>query len=68
MKTANQKANKGRRNFLFALGAAGAGAATVAVIKQAPPLATPATSAEPQQGRGYQVTDHVRTYYKTARV
>ena len=63
-----QKANKGRRNFLFALGATGVGAAAVAVTRQAADVLQPAASAEPQQGRGYQVTDHVRTYYKTARV
>lgn len=66
MKT--QKANKGRRNFLFALGAASAGAAAVAVIKQTPQAATPVASAEPAAGRGYQNTEHVRTYYRTARV
>lgn len=63
-----QKTNKGRRNFLFALGATGVGAAAVAVTRQAAESAQPAASAEPQQGRGYQLTDHVRMYYKTTRV
>ena len=63
-----QKANKGRRNFLFALGAAGVGAAAVAVTRQAAEAPQVVAGAEPQQGRGYQVTDHVRTYYRTARV
>lgn len=64
-----QKTNKGRRSFLFALGAASAGAAGVAVIKQAPETAAQVVAAaEPREGRGYQDTEHVRTYYKTARV
>jgi hypothetical protein len=49
-------------------GTAGAVAAVAAlpVTKQAP--ATAEKQAAPEQGGGYQVTEHVLTYYKTARV
>lgn len=63
-----QKTSKGRRNFLFALGATGVGAAAVAVTRQVPEVQQPVAGAEPQEGRGYQVTDHVNAYYKSARI
>jgi hypothetical protein len=63
-----KNANKGRRNFLFALGATGAGVAAVAVTKQAVEAPAPAVDSKPQEGRGYQLTEHVKTYYRTARV
>lgn len=51
-----------RRDFLklSALGAAAAGAAMAARPKQA-------EAAEAPSGRGYRETEHVRTYYETAR-
>ena len=63
-----KNANKGRRNFLFALGATGASVAAVAVTRQAAQATAAALESKPQQGRGYQLTEHVKTYYRTARV
>ena len=42
-----------RRNFLLALGAGGAVASDAAV---------------PPEGKGYAVTEHVRRYYRTAKI
>lgn len=58
-----------RRNFLLALGAGGAGAAIVAarslsggtVVPDAAPDAAP-------EGKGYALTEHVRRYYRTAKI
>jgi hypothetical protein len=55
-----------RRNFLFALGAGGAGAAIVAarslsggsVVSDAAPV---------PESKGYTESDHVRRYYRTAK-
>ncbi len=59
-----------RRKFLFSAGAGGAGAvAAVAggrVLLQ-PEAAVPAAKI-PIADRGYQATEHVRNYYRTARV
>ena len=59
-----------RRGFFF--GAAAAGTA-VAVVASLPGLQeTQATAAVPkplpEKGGGYSLTDHVRRYYKTARI
>jgi len=66
------KATISRRRFMLAsAGTAGAAAAVAAAL----PLAQTATSntppaqpAAPDKGGGYQVTEHVLTYYRTARV
>ena len=57
-----------RRLMIAGAGAAGAAAAVAAlpIAKQAP--VTAAKHDVPEQGGGYQVTEHVLTYYKTARV
>jgi hypothetical protein len=60
--------NKARRNFLVALGLTSAGVATVALVKSAPEPTTQVATNEAVSGRGYQETDHVRSYYKTTRV
>jgi len=54
-----------RRRFLLALGAGSAGAAAAAA-----PIAAQATDPgpEPDAAQGYRETDHVRTYYATARL
>jgi hypothetical protein len=57
-----------RRGFLLALGAGGIGAAAIA----ARPLKgnAPAAARDPDaaSGDGYRVTDHVRRYYRTAKI
>ncbi|HEV2041213.1 MAG TPA: formate dehydrogenase, partial [Casimicrobiaceae bacterium] len=58
-----------RRNFLLALGAGGAGAAIVAARALSTGPAAPAAADEPSsQGKGYALTDHVRRYYRTAKI
>lgn len=62
-------ANIARRRFLFTLGAGGAGvaAASVAALPAAAAIVTP--TAEPTAATsGYRETDHVRDYYRTARI
>jgi hypothetical protein len=57
-----------RRRFLFALGAGGVGATTTAVAAMpATPAAAPAISAGTADA-GYRETQHVRDYYRTAKV
>jgi hypothetical protein len=60
------KANSGRRRFLATLGVGSAAAAATAVARsgsQPDPSSDPAAP----QGKGYQVTEHVRKYYRTAK-
>ena len=59
-----------RRGFFF--GAAATGAAAVAMVA-VPGAPAPETVAQeprpaPEKGGGYSLTDHVKRYYKTARV
>lgn len=56
-----------RRNFLFAAGAGGVTAAAALVATQSGKrVEKPAVA--PETGKGYQVTEHVRNYYRTAKV
>jgi hypothetical protein len=57
-----------RRNFLLALGVGGAGAAALAsrALTGVAPEATPNDGDD--KGAGYQLTDHVRRYYRTAKI
>jgi hypothetical protein len=58
-----------RRNFLLALGAGGAGAAIVAARALTAGSVAPDAAREPSpDGKGYAVTDHVRRYYRTAKI
>jgi hypothetical protein len=67
--TSSPDTNLKRRRFLLGLGAGGAGAATVA-IGAMPALATaePAADVSNQGGNGYRETEHVRDYYRTAKL
>ncbi len=58
-----EETSVGRRDFFRkAVGAGAAGAAAVALS------ATGAKATEtPEQGKGYQETEHVKTYYRLAR-
>jgi hypothetical protein len=67
MKHGNSKATTGRRNFLLALGAGGAATAVVA-ISVGKPAAVPAADAAAPQGKGYQLSQHVRAYYRTTKI
>jgi nitrous oxide reductase len=56
-----------RRQFLTTVGIGGAAAAAAVATRQASEGAQqkPASS---RQGKGYQVTEHVRRYYETTKV
>ncbi len=56
-----------RRKFLAAAGVGGAAAAVVAVSKQDVSPKGEKTL-EASQGKGYQLTAHVRRYYETTKV
>ncbi len=59
--------NVNRRKFLTAMGVGGAAAAAAVVTRQSSEVKqAPAT--DKKQGRGYQVTEHVQNYYRTAKV
>ena len=57
-----------RRRFLMGLAAAGGGAAAVAVTGQSAAAVAAVDDHAVEQGeqRGYQETQHVRDYYRTA--
>ena len=61
------KTRHSRRNFLIAAGATGAAAVAAIGAKTAP---QPAGGAQKEGGKrsGYQLTEHVRNYYRTTRV
>ena len=63
------RTNSRRRNFLLALGLGGAGAAALAARSLsgvAPEAVRP--DDEAAGGAGYQESDHVRRYYRTAKI
>jgi hypothetical protein len=62
------KPSSSRRKFLAALGVGGAAAAAAVITQQngQPEPASAKTAAS--QGKGYQLTAHVRNYYRTAKV
>nr|WP_145547795.1 formate dehydrogenase [Variovorax boronicumulans] len=58
-----------RRTVFAGVGVAGAAAAAATVLPGAVRSAAPAVAAAPQPAStGYQLTDHVKRYYQTARV
>ena len=67
MKRDTKNPKTGRRNFQLTLGA-GSVATAAAVIGAAKPEAVPASGAAGVDGKGYQDTPHVRTYYRTTRI
>ncbi|MBM3358499.1 MAG: twin-arginine translocation signal domain-containing protein [Betaproteobacteria bacterium] len=60
------KANVHRRRFLAAVGLGGAAAAAAVVTKQGGERKKPEASGK--QGKGYQLTEHVKKYYETTKV
>jgi precorrin-6B methylase 2 len=65
--TAASQARLQRRHFLLTLGAGGAGAAIVAARALSGGAVAPDAAVAPE-GKGYAVTDHVRRYYRTAKI
>ena len=59
-----------RRGFVFGAATAGAAAAAVATLPQLEPseAQAPALKPPPANGGGYQLTEHVKRYYKTTLV
>jgi len=67
MKHGASKSKSGRRNFMLALGAGGAATAAALIGAGRPTANTAAKNAAPQ-GKGYQLSQHVRTYYRTTKI
>ncbi|MCY7370929.1 MAG: formate dehydrogenase [Polaromonas sp.] len=59
-----------RRGFFFGAAATGAAAAVVVTLPGAPELAASIQAPKPlpEKGGGYSLSEHVKHYYKTARV
>ena len=68
MTTKTTKPGSSRRNFLATLGVGGAAAAAVAITRHATGPEHIATKTPAPEGKGYQLTEHVRNYYRTAKV
>ena len=62
------KPSSSRRKFLAALGAGGAAAAVAVITQQNERPEQPSAKTAAPQGKGYQLTEHVRNYYRTAKV
>ena len=61
--------NLKRRRFLLGVSATGAAAAGAAVAaSNAVAVVAPEASSSPQSSSGYRETQHVRDYYRTARI
>jgi hypothetical protein len=63
----NPSKKTGRRNFLIAVGA-GSGAAIAAVAAKTVPQTEAAAPKKDEQGSGYQLSEHVRKYYRSTLV
>jgi hypothetical protein len=59
--------NARRRGFLLALGAGSAGAAALAA-RSLTTVASEEDAANADDSKGYQVTEHVKRYYRTAKI
>jgi hypothetical protein len=57
-----------RRNFLLTLGAGGAAAATVIVNSGSAPQRGAQSGGQARTRVGYQESEHIRNYYRTAKV
>jgi hypothetical protein len=66
--TAASQARLQRRHFLLTLGAGGAGAAIVAARALSGGAVAPDAAVPSPESKGYAVTDHVRRYYRTAKI
>jgi hypothetical protein len=63
----NASKKKSRRTFLLAVGAGG-GAAIAAVAAKTVPQTGAVASKKDEQGSGYQLSEHVRKYYRSTLV
>ncbi len=62
-----QKSIPARRDFLLAVGA-GSVAAAAAVVTGGSPSPRSTTAKDKSGSQGYQLTEHVRNYYRTAQI
>ena len=62
------KPSSGRRKFLAALGVGGAAAAAAVITQPGDRADSTSEKTAVPQGKGYQLTEHVRNYYRTAKV
>ena len=62
------KPSSSRRKFLAALGVGGAAAAAAVITQPGGQTGPTPDKTAALQGKGYQLTDHVRNYYRTAKV
>ena len=62
------KPSSSRRRFLATLGVGGAAAAAAVITQQSGQSEQPSDKTAAPQGKGYQLTEHVRNYYRTAKV
>ena len=63
----NRTTRLSRRNFLLTLGAGGA-ATAAAIVAKAPGAKSPEEDKDKRASRGYQASEHVNNYYRTAKV
>jgi len=63
----NSSKKSGRRGFLIAVGA-GSGAAIAAVAAKTVPQKEASAPKREEQGSGYQLSEHVRKYYRSTLV
>jgi hypothetical protein len=70
LKMQDRQPKPSRRGFFFGAAATGAAAATIAALPRAPIVeaALQEPMPAPEKGGGYSLSDHVKRYYKTARV
>ena len=65
----SERANRlSRRNFLLAAGAGGAATAAAIVAKNAPQAQPASRNPDKRATRGYQASEHVNHYYRTAKL
>jgi hypothetical protein len=57
-----------RRSFLIAVGAGGAATAAAIAVKHAAQARSASPSRDKRATRGYQASEHVNHYYRTAKV
>jgi shikimate 5-dehydrogenase len=57
-----------RRNFLLTLGAGGAATAAAVVATKSPTTRSTPVNKDKRATRGYQASEHVNNYYRTAKV
>ncbi len=64
----NDETRLSRRTFLLTLGASGAAGAAAMIATTAPQKPAAASANGKRKGRGYHASEHIRNYYRTAKV